>query len=242
MSIVSSLYYQREVSRMKRPVALPWGSRKFYYPRSKLLQDSHPSKLSSSPNHKLMNTSYPLPMQSRSFLLSQSLSPLQYQKRLLLLSTLLQIHKEHQPHKTHQTQRKQKVKRHGIVARGTRIDDRRRNNRPNERRRLANYAEQREKQKLLTARRDFGDHDLTVRVPGADEEPVIGLVEPHFPDAVESKALRPDTDHAPTVEEDDGYSDGVEHGFGAEAEALLDVPEAVDADSLAILAFVFFLL
>lgn len=49
---------------------------------------------------------------------------------------------------------------------------------------------------------------------------------------VEAEALRPDADHAPGVEDDDGEGDGVEHGLGRQAEVLLDAPERVDPDCL----------
>lgn len=50
-----------------------------------------------------------------------------------------------------------------------------------------------------------------------------------FPDIVEAEFLRPDSNHAPDVEEDYADCHGVEHGFGRQAEAFLDVPEAEDS-------------
>lgn len=55
---------------------------------------------------------------------------------------------------------------------------------------------------------------------------------PDFPEMMEAELLGPDAYHTPTVEEDDGYGYEVEHGFGAEVEAFLGVPEGVDADGL----------
>ena len=53
-----------------------------------------------------------------------------------------------------------------------------------------------------------------------------------FPDIVEPKLLCPDTDHAPTIEQDNANGDGVEHGLCGQAEALLDLPEGKDTYSL----------
>lgn len=50
---------------------------------------------------------------------------------------------------------------------------------------------------------------------------------------VEAEALRPDANHAPEIEEDDGECDDVEHGFGGEAVSLLSPPEGVDSNRLA---------
>lgn len=49
---------------------------------------------------------------------------------------------------------------------------------------------------------------------------------------METKLRRPDADHAPAVEEDDGNGDGVEHGLGAEVVAALDEPEGINANGL----------
>ena len=73
---------------------------------------------------------------------------------------------------------------------------------------------------------------MRVGVPWAHEEAVEGLVDPDFPDVVEAEVRAPDADHAPAVEQDDAEHDGVEHGFGGEAEAFLGPPEGVDAQGL----------
>lgn len=65
-----------------------------------------------------------------------------------------------------------------------------------------------------------------------DEEAVEGLVQPYFPNMVEAESLRPNPDHAPAVEENDPDGDGVEHGFGGETVAFLNLPEREDANSL----------
>ena len=117
----------------------------------------------------------------------------------MLNPTLLQIHARSQKHKTRQTQPKQEVKRRRIVAVRARIDNRARYNRPNERGGLADDGEKREEKKLFAAGRDFGNHDLAVGVPGADEETVKGLVDPDLPDVVEAEVLRPDANHTPAV-------------------------------------------
>lgn len=53
-----------------------------------------------------------------------------------------------------------------------------------------------------------------------------------LPYIVETKLLRPNTDHAPAVEQDDANGHGVEHGLCREAEALLDLPESENAHGL----------
>ena len=55
---------------------------------------------------------------------------------------------------------------------------------------------------------------------------------PDFPCIVEAELIGPDTDHAPSIKEDDTNGDGVEHCFGSELEALLDCPECVYANRL----------
>ena len=49
---------------------------------------------------------------------------------------------------------------------------------------------------------------------------------------MEPESLGPDADHAPAVEQDDCHGDDVEHGFCAQLEPLLAVPEGVYTDSL----------
>jgi hypothetical protein len=49
---------------------------------------------------------------------------------------------------------------------------------------------------------------------------------------VEPKLLCPDTNHAPSIEQDDANGYGVEHGLCGKAEALLDLPEGKDTYSL----------
>jgi hypothetical protein len=47
---------------------------------------------------------------------------------------------------------------------------------------------------------------------------------------MESELVRPDTDHAPAIEQHDAQHDNVEHDFGAELEALLHGPKSPDTD------------
>ncbi len=49
---------------------------------------------------------------------------------------------------------------------------------------------------------------------------------------VETEFLRPDTNHAPPVEDDDADGDGDEHCFGGKAVFLLDEPETAYAGGL----------
>jgi len=49
---------------------------------------------------------------------------------------------------------------------------------------------------------------------------------------VEAEFLCPYADHAPTVEEDNAYHDGIEHCFCGEVEVFLDGPEGENADEL----------
>ena len=53
-----------------------------------------------------------------------------------------------------------------------------------------------------------------------------------FPHIVEAEFLRPDSDHSPGVQQDDSNGYGVEHRFGGEAVAFLNVPEAEDTYGL----------
>lgn len=53
-----------------------------------------------------------------------------------------------------------------------------------------------------------------------------------FPNVVESKLLRPDTDHAPRIEQNDANRHGVEHSLRGKAEAFLDLPEGEDTHGL----------
>lgn len=109
--------------------------------------------------------------------LCQNNTPFTLQKRLLFLPTLLQINPQHQNPKTHHTQRKEEIKRCRRIARWRRIDNRTGDNRPNKRRRLPDDTEETEEKEFVAARCHFGNHDLGVAVPGADEEAVEGLVE-----------------------------------------------------------------
>jgi hypothetical protein len=49
---------------------------------------------------------------------------------------------------------------------------------------------------------------------------------------MESKLLRPNPDHSPSIERDDANHDRVKHVLGAQAETLLDGPESEDAHEL----------
>lgn len=104
--------------------------------------------------------------------------PLPFQKFLLLNPTLAQIHKEQQKQKRRQTQPEQEVEWHAVVLGRAGVDDGRRDQRADKRASLTDDAEQREEEEFLAPGCHFGDHDLAVAVPGADEEAVEGLVEP----------------------------------------------------------------
>lgn len=49
---------------------------------------------------------------------------------------------------------------------------------------------------------------------------------------MEAKFLRPDTDHAPAVQQDDADGHSVEHGLRSKLPTFLNVPEGVDAYKL----------
>lgn len=49
---------------------------------------------------------------------------------------------------------------------------------------------------------------------------------------MKAKLVGPNTNHTPSVKEDDAEGNRVEHGLGSQAEALLDVPKGVDSNSL----------
>ena len=49
---------------------------------------------------------------------------------------------------------------------------------------------------------------------------------------MEPKLLRPDTDHAPRIKQDDANGHSVEHSLRGKAEAFLDLPEGKDAHCL----------
>lgn len=53
-----------------------------------------------------------------------------------------------------------------------------------------------------------------------------------FPNVVESKLLRPDTDHSPCIEENNANCYSVEHSLCGKAETFLDLPEGKDAQRL----------
>lgn len=104
--------------------------------------------------------------------------PFPLQKLLLLNPTLAQINEEQQEQETRQTQSEEEIEGRAVVLRSTGIDDSRRDERADERRSLADDAEQAEEKEFFAAGGHFGDHDLAVAVPGADEEAVEGLVDP----------------------------------------------------------------
>lgn len=95
--------------------------------------------------------------------------PLPLQKLLLLDPTFAQIHKEQQKQERRQTQPEQEVKRRAVVLGWAGVDDGRRDKRADKRASLTDDAEQREEEELFAAGCHFGDHDLTVAVPGADK-------------------------------------------------------------------------
>jgi hypothetical protein len=53
-----------------------------------------------------------------------------------------------------------------------------------------------------------------------------------FPHIMEAELLRPDTNHSPAIKQDDANGDGIEHSFGREAPAFLNLPKGEDAHSL----------
>ena len=154
------------------------------------------------------------------------------QEGVLLVPALVQVQKRPQAEHAHETERKEEIKGRRVVPVGRGIDDGAGHQGPDEAGRLADDAEEREEEELVAARGDLADHDLRVRVPGADEQAVEDLVQPDLPDVLEAEAGRPVADHAPAVEQQDGEHDGVEHGLGAQAEAALHPPETVDAEGL----------
>ena len=79
---------------------------------------------------------------------------------------------------------------------------------------------------------DFANHDLRVGIPRAHKQSIEDLVHPDFPHVLEAEVGRPVSDHAPAIEQDDAYHDGVEHGLRGEHEAPLDPPKAVNANCL----------
>lgn len=112
--------------------------------------------------------------------ISRPISILTLKKQLLLSSTLLQIQPYRQNSKTGHAQPKEKVERHRGVSRRRCIDNRTRDKRSNERRGLANDTEQTKEKEVVAPGCDFGDHDLRVTIPRADEKAVIYLVELFF--------------------------------------------------------------
>ena len=49
---------------------------------------------------------------------------------------------------------------------------------------------------------------------------------------MKAELVGPNTNHTPSVKEDDTDGNRVEHGLGSQAEALLDVPKGVDSKGL----------
>ena len=121
------------------------------------------------------------------------------QEPLLLHPTLLQIQENDQQARAQTGQAEQEIERGAVVPVGTGVDDGARDERADEGGCFADDGEEGEEEELFAPGRHFGDHDLGVRVPGADEEAVEGLVDPEFPDVVEAECLGPDAYHAPTV-------------------------------------------
>ncbi|KAL9026727.1 MAG: hypothetical protein Q9196_004643, partial [Gyalolechia fulgens] len=124
-------------------------------------------------------------------------------KGLLLRPTPPEIQPGDEQEKTGQAEPEQEIKGGGSVAAGAGVDDGARDQGPDEGGSLADDGEEREEEEFLAAGGDFGDHDLRVRVPGADEEAVEGLVEPDFVGVVEAEGWGPDADHAPAVARED---------------------------------------
>ena len=100
--------------------------------------------------------------------------------------------------------------------------------------------------------KEIETHCLGIRIPRTDEQAVKDLIElqtrravisrsswsgrsvtyPDLPFIVEAKALGPDPDHAPCVEQDDANSDCIEHGLGGKLVAFLDSPVDENTDGL----------
>ena len=57
-------------------------------------------------------------------------------------------------------------------------------------------------------------------------------IHPEFPAVVKSNGSRPDTDHTPTIQYDNGNYDNIEHGPGTDTSPALNRPESIDAQSL----------
>lgn len=53
---------------------------------------------------------------------------------------------------------------------------------------------------------------------------------------MESKALRPDADHSPTIEKDDGECNDIKHGLSAKVISTLDEPESVNTGCLLLIS------
>jgi hypothetical protein len=49
---------------------------------------------------------------------------------------------------------------------------------------------------------------------------------------MEAEFVSPNTDHSPTVKQNDSNGNCIEHGFGSESETLLDRPEYVYTNRL----------
>lgn len=140
------------------------------------------------------------------------------------------IHKEEQPGAADCTEGEEEIKRAAVVP-GI-INDSAADQRPNERARLSDDREQAKEQEFFASRRYFRNHCLGVGIPRANKQSVENLVHPDFPSLVEPEGLRPDADHAPTVEKDNADGDDGEHGLGGESVVFLDSPEGEDADGL----------
>jgi len=55
---------------------------------------------------------------------------------------------------------------------------------------------------------------------------------PDFPCVMEAEFVGPNTDHSPTIQQDNSKGNGIEHGFGSESETLLDCPECIYTNRL----------
>nr|POF03974.1 glucosamine-6-phosphate isomerase 1 [Quercus suber] len=140
----------------------------------------------------------------------------------------LVLRKRDSEQKAREAEAEEEVERGGIVVRGRGVDDGGGDERPDEARGLADDAEKDGPEGKCS----IATYRLAVAIPWANEQPVEDLIDPDLPDVVEAKALRPDADHAPAIQQDDADGYGVEHGLGRQLIAFLHVPECQDAHAL----------
>lgn len=99
------------------------------------------------------------------------------QEFLLLCLTLPEVNAKSHDAKAHNTQGEKEVERSRIITGRTGVNNSAWDEGANEGWSLADDAEQTEEQEFVAAGGDFGDHDLGVTVPGANEKSVEYLVD-----------------------------------------------------------------